>query len=81
MFTKERAKQMNYWVKETIKLANGPGYLDRLQEVYPVTVAPQRELSSEKRRKIEEAFEHNDDIGLIKEHLPSDLRVKSLPSS
>ena len=27
---------MNYWIAESIKLANSLGYLDRLAEVYPV---------------------------------------------
>jgi len=66
---------MNYWVRESIEIANGPGYLDRLQEVYPVTIMPRRSLSAEKRKIIEEAFELKDDLRLITEL----LRLKKFP--
>jgi len=58
---------MNYWVKESIKIANGPGYLDRLQAVYPVTIAPRRSLTAEKRKILKEAFNFKDDNRLIME--------------
>lgn len=56
---------MNEWVERSIKLANGPGYLDRLQEVYPVEPGGKRPLAPSVEEKISDAFKANDNKSLI----------------
>ncbi len=43
---------MNKWVKESIKIANSSGYLDKLNEIYPVGGIFARDIPEEKRKKI-----------------------------
>lgn len=57
---------MNEWVRRSIEIANGPGYLDRLLEVYPVTEETRRRLSRDKKETLMRLFSHPDDQALIK---------------
>lgn len=57
---------MNEWVSKSIEMANGPGYLDRLLEVYPVTEEARRRLSRDKKEALRRLFSHPDDQALIK---------------
>jgi len=57
---------MNEWVRRSIEFANGPGYLDRLYEVYPIVTGPKRELSLKTREMLREVYEKGDDLTLIR---------------
>ncbi|MBD3284779.1 restriction endonuclease, partial [candidate division WOR-3 bacterium] len=57
---------MNEWVERSIKLANEPGYLDKLHEVYPIETGGIRELDSKVRIQITKAFNAKNDEELIK---------------
>jgi len=48
---------MNRWVKKSIELADGKGYLDRLSAVYPVELNTSRELSAQEKEEIRKIFE------------------------
>lgn len=61
---------MNEWIRKSIRLANSPGYLDKLHEVYPVTYEPTRPVDPQTRDKLQELYNRRDDFGLI-EHLLS----------
>ena len=56
---------MNKWVKKSIKLASGRGYLDKLSKVYPVSVNVARKLSVAEQKKIKTAFSKRDGKLLI----------------
>lgn len=64
--------KMNKWIQKSINLANSPGYLDRLHEVYPVTVEATREVSPSIKEKIKEAYNLRDDLKLLKTLLSLD---------
>jgi hypothetical protein len=57
---------MNPWIKKSIELANAHGYLDRLHNVYPVTTALERPLSSETKEELKDAFQKKDKLRLLK---------------
>ncbi len=56
---------MNKWVKKSIKLASGRGYLDKLSKVYPVSVNVARKLSVAEQKRIKTAFSKRDGKLLI----------------
>ncbi len=56
---------MNEWVKKSIEMANSPGYLDKLYEVYPVTYEHERTLSKEKISELRQLYEGKKDIELL----------------
>lgn len=60
---------MNEWIKKSIEMANAPGYLDKLQEVYPVTQEVEREMPDEIKNKLKKIYNEGDDVALIKELL------------
>ena len=64
---------MNYWTELSIEYANQKSYLDDLFQVYPTIPEGIREINEEKWRKVEQAFENQDNITLIKELLKLDL--------
>lgn len=45
---------MNKWIKESIELANSPGYLDKLTQIYPSVPSERPKLPSSTKRQIEE---------------------------
>ena len=49
---------MNKWISKSIRLASGPGYLDRLYEVYPVEQASQRPLNVALWQDVRAEFEN-----------------------
>ena len=49
---------MNKWISKSIRLASGPGYLDRLYEVYPVKQASQRPLNVALWQDVRAEFEN-----------------------
>ena len=57
---------MNKWIKDSIKLANSAGYLDKLSRIYEMQVNPKRPLAPETLRKIKHAFDTKDDKQLIR---------------
>ena len=63
---------MNKWVQKSIELANSPGYLDRLSEVYPVTREAKRVLSSEIKAQLKDAYDERDGARLVRALLELD---------
>lgn len=60
---------MNEWVKRSIEIANAPGYLDKLYEVYPVIQESEREISEDIKSKLKEIYNAGDDRKLVRELL------------
>lgn len=60
---------MNEWVARSIDLANAPGYLDKLQEVYPVSPEGKRLISPKTKDALRNVFDSGDDDELIRELL------------
>ncbi len=60
---------MNEWVKKSIEIANSAGYLDKLQEVYPVVQEAEREITLEIKKELKQSYNSGDDITLIKKLL------------
>jgi len=57
---------MNQWVKQSIKLANGSGYLDKLSQIYPVGLSGDEiRLSEEEIQKISNLFSAQDKRKLL----------------
>ena len=59
-------KFMNDWTKKSIKIANNPGYLDALYNVYPMDVGETREIPQETLKRIEASVKSGDKLALIK---------------
>ncbi len=57
---------MNRWVKRSIQIANSPGYLDELYEVYPVVQEAERKIAPDVKRELEEIYKARDNLTLIK---------------
>jgi hypothetical protein len=66
---------MNEWAQRSIEIANAPGYLDRLQEVYPVIQETERKIPAEVKEELKERYKSRDNIALIK----SVLRLPKFP--
>jgi hypothetical protein len=60
---------MNEWIKKSIEIANAPGYLDKLHEVYPVIQEAEREIPEEVKNRLKKIYNERDDVALIKELL------------
>lgn len=60
---------MNEWVRKSIEIANSPGYLDKLQEVYPVVQETEREIDLGVKKELKQSYNSGDDITLIKKLL------------
>lgn len=56
---------MNKWVKKSIKLANGQGYLDKLTSVYPVNLNLTRIVGLNKKEEIKKSFAKKNNKELI----------------
>ncbi|PIR71938.1 MAG: restriction endonuclease [Candidatus Nealsonbacteria bacterium CG10_big_fil_rev_8_21_14_0_10_36_24] len=57
---------MNKWIKKSINLANSPGYLDKLFEVYPIESREIRQISAKIKERIKNAFRAKDKLLLVK---------------
>jgi len=57
---------VNKWTEKSIKIANAPGYLDNLANVYVMQMNPERPLSDDIVPQVKEAFEKKNSKGLIK---------------
>jgi len=66
---------MNKWVAKSIKLANSSGYLDKLNEIYPVGGTFDRDIPEEKRKKIKRLVAKRD----FKSLLPLLLSLERFP--
>jgi len=60
---------MNKWVRKSIEIANSAGYLDKLQEVYPVVQETEREIDPEVKKELKQSYNAGNDITLIKKLL------------
>ena len=58
--------EMNKWVQKSIEIANAPGYLDKLSEVYPVTLEARRVLPNEIKSQLKDAYNGRDRVKLIR---------------
>lgn len=63
---------MNEWVRKSIEIANAPGYLDKLHEVYPVVPEGERKIPAETEEELRTAHRRKDKIKLIKALLKLD---------
>jgi len=57
---------MNEWIQRSIELANSEGYLDKLSEVYPVSINAERPLPPSVKKELKTLFDSNDKVDLIK---------------
>ncbi|MEW6482996.1 MAG: restriction endonuclease [bacterium] len=60
---------MNEWVRKSIKIANAPGYLDNLHNIYSTTEESWRAISVDTKKELEEIFKSGDDVSLVRELL------------
>lgn len=66
---------MNEWVQKSIDIANSPGYLDKLHEVYPVGPEEKREISAKIKEELRNSYYKGDKLRLIK----TLLKLKKFP--
>lgn len=64
---------MNKWIKKSIKIANAPGYLDKLSQIYVMNVNPERPLDTGVEQAIQKAFKAKDTKNLIKLLLEAEI--------
>jgi hypothetical protein len=64
---------MNYWTALSIEYANQRSYLDDLFSVYPTIPEGIRTIDATKWQQVEQAFEDQDHIALVKALLKFDL--------
>jgi hypothetical protein len=64
--------KMNEWIQKSIEIANAPGYLDMLSEVYPVTRETKRALPSEIKINLKDAYDKRDGASLVRALLELD---------
>jgi hypothetical protein len=57
---------MNEWIAASIKLANSPGYLDKLLEVYEMQVNPHRAIPDDTVKALKAVYDKGDNKQLIK---------------
>ncbi|MBN2251150.1 MAG: restriction endonuclease [Candidatus Altiarchaeota archaeon] len=57
---------MNEWIQRSIKLANSRGYLDKLDQVYPVSINTRRPLPPSLKKELKTLFDGKDKEGLIR---------------
>jgi len=57
---------MNKWVEKSIEIANAPGYLDRLTEIYPAIPTKRAPLPKAVKDKVEQLILHEDFSEAIK---------------
>ena len=57
---------MNEWIRRSIEIANGQGYLDKLHEVYPVLQEAEREISDEIKKDLKRIYNGGDNLELVK---------------
>lgn len=63
---------MNKWIQKSIEIAEAPGYLDSLSEVYPVTREAERVLPPEIKAQLKDAYDERDSVRLVKALLELD---------
>lgn len=57
---------MNQWIVRSIEIASSPGYLDKLSEIYPVTLDDPRDIPLEVIEEIRYAYDKKDKVGLVR---------------
>ncbi len=57
---------MNEWVRRSLEMANSPGYLDRLTDIFPIDVLPSRPLPKNIKDNIRELHRENKSLALLK---------------
>lgn len=70
---------MNYFLQESINLANHTDYLDELYRVYPIVPNAPRNLPQDKWDTVVDAFRRRDNVGLLKSLM--DLEVFPIKDS
>lgn len=66
---------MNKWVEKGSEMANAPGYLDKLSQVYPVTREAERPLLPEVKSELKDAYDIGDSVALVR----TLLKLKKFP--
>ena len=56
---------MNKWVRRSLEIANSPGYLDRLSDIYPADVLPRRSLPVNVKNVIRKFHSEQDSLNLL----------------
>lgn len=56
----------NEWVRKSINLVNSTNYLDRLHEVYPVTLGVKRAVPDEIKRRIQQAYNERNSFEMLR---------------
>lgn len=64
---------MNYWTELSVSFAAQRNYLDELYKVYPIVPNIRREISTGLWNNIENAYNVQDNVALVKELLKLDL--------
>lgn len=57
------------WIQKSLNIANGKGYLDRLQKVYPINQNDQRLISNSTVESLKKALDNESNSYLIREFL------------
>lgn len=57
---------MNEWVRRSLELANSPGYLDKLADIYPARDLPVRPLDEDTKKRLRSLHEQRDLTELLK---------------
>jgi hypothetical protein len=70
---------LNEWTRKSLELANTPGYLDRLIEIYPATVLPRRPLDEGMKEEIRLAHQKGDWKKLVELLLELKKKKTSIP--
>ncbi|NWK06711.1 hypothetical protein HX827_05215 [Marine Group I thaumarchaeote] len=56
---------MNTWIKKSIELANAPGYMDSIIEVYPANPGERRPIDVEVKEELEKLYDERKDVDLL----------------
>ena len=61
---------MNEWVERSIEIANSPGYLDQLHQIYPIRVGPKRTIPTQVKEQLRSVYDRQDELSLLQALLP-----------
>lgn len=66
---------MNEWVERSIEIANSPGYLDSLHEIYPIKLGARRRISAQVKQELKFIYDGQNELLLVK----ALFKVKKFP--
>lgn len=56
---------MNEWIERSLRVANSAGYLERLTDIYPAELRPNRPLGADIKKQIESLHREGNWQGLL----------------